>query len=602
MKTLAFKQIREYIITFKLPLLVLLTIIISVILNLGLHFPQLANLILLAIVILGSFNLFKTNIVALFHGKYALDYIALLAILVGVFSGQYLVAAVIVLMLSGGETLEEYGTNQAKQSLSALIDRIPNNVTLWENNTVGQTIRIDQVKIGHKIMIRKGEVVPLDGTLISKAGLIDESSLTGEPYIADKLQGDIVRSGTINAGETLVINVTKVEKDSTYRKIIDMVQAAQLEKAPLIRLADKYSTIFTIITLVISAAAYLLSHDFTRVLAVLVIATPCPLILATPIALMGGMNASAKRRIIMKKLSSIEVLSRIDTIIFDKTGTITLGKPLVKNVTILDPAYSEEQVYTIADAIERNSLHPLAKAITKIVKNKHYPTKHAKNVTEIIGSGITGEVDGKIFEIAKVPDVTEMAVQLTHMQKQIAVFVFEDTLKENSKAIIKHLKKLGVALYIYSGDKQEAVERILQQLGENVNVKAECTPEDKMNEIKLLKKEGKTTAMIGDGINDAPALAIADVGIVFSNEEQTAASEAADVILLGGDLSLVIQALQISKLTIKIALQSIIFGIGLSILGMLFAAMGIIVPIIGAFIQEGIDILVILNALRASKY
>ncbi|HZZ98777.1 MAG TPA: heavy metal translocating P-type ATPase [Candidatus Saccharimonadia bacterium] len=601
MKVLRVKTILEILKTFYLPLFVFVSICAALILQYLLQFPDVARWLLLVVVIVGSLPLFKENLLELFHKKYALDYIALLAIIVGVISGQYLVAAIIVLMLAGGTTLEDYGTAKAKQSLTALTHRIPNKVFLWKNEAIGERVANDSVAVGQEIFIRKGEVIPLDGTLVSERGYLDESSLTGEPYTVEKLLGDQIRSGTVNTGDGVVVLVTKVSKDSTYNKIIALVRAAQEEKAPLIRLADKYSTVFTLITLTLSALAFLISHDITRVLAVLVIATPCPLILATPIALMGGMNAAAKRRIIMKKLASIEALSRITTVIFDKTGTITLGKPRITSVRITDTAYTREQLYAIAEAIERNSMHPLANAIVQAAHELKAKRLFAKDVKEELGSGISGAIDGKTYTLSKIHNADGMAIQITHNTKQLAVFEFEDQLKANSREIIQQLKRLGLDILIFTGDKKAAADKIASQLGERVIVKADCSPEDKQIGIRELKKAGKITAMIGDGINDAPALAAADVGIVFSNEEQTAASEAADIVFLAGDFSAVIQVIEISKRTIDIAKQSIFIGIGLSVIGMLFATWGVVPPVLGAFFQEGIDVFVIFNALRASR-
>ncbi len=586
---------------FKLPIAVLIGIILSLISQYIFHQTQLGKIVLLVIVAIGSYDLFRENILMLLHKKFALDYIAMLAIIVSLVSGEYLVAAIIVLMLAGGIKLEQYGSLQAKRSLTALVDRLPNKVTQWIKGSAADQVVIGEVKIGTEILVRKGEVVPLDGIMVSPTGLTDESSLTGEPYMMDKVKGDIIRSGTVNVGEIMVVRVTKKEMDSTYYRIIKMVKAAQEEKTPFIRLADRYSTVFTIVTLAIAVFAYLISHQLDHVLAVLVIATPCPLILATPIALMGGMNAAAKKRIIMKRLASIEVLSRVGTIVFDKTGTITLGRPFIKKLTILDESYTHEQLCGIAEAIERNSLHPLAKAIVEEARKKKHPLKYATGVKEIIGSGITGEVDGQKYTLAKLSGQKGMMIQITKNNKRIGVFEFEDRIKENSKEIISKLRRLGLELFIYTGDKKEAALEVVKQLGSQVEIKAECTPEDKKRGIEELKNQGKVTAMIGDGINDAPALALADCGMVFSNEEQTAASEAADVVFLGGDFSSVLKVIDISKKTITIALQSILFGIGISTAGMLLAAFGIIPPVAGAFFQETIDILVIINALRASR-
>ncbi|MCX6023041.1 MAG: HAD-IC family P-type ATPase [Chloroflexi bacterium] len=307
--------------TFRIPAVVLLGILVALALQAA-SFNQPAAAALLAVVVLGSYQLFYDTVVGLLQRRFALDFIAVLAILVSVGSGEFLVAAVIALMLSSGQALEAYGVAQAKKSLTGLIDRIPRHIVLWEGARAGRTESIAAVQIGQEVLVRRGEVIPLDGVLVSDAGLTDESSLTGEPYMIDKVRGDQIRSGTVNVGDAIVVKVIRREEDSTYHKIVKMVEEAQEEKAPLVRLADRYSVWFTGVTLVIAAFAYLISGDVNRILAVLVVATPCPLILATPIALMGGVNAAARKRIIVKKLSALEVLSRVRTIILDKTGTI----------------------------------------------------------------------------------------------------------------------------------------------------------------------------------------------------------------------------------------------------------------------------------------
>ncbi|MEI6533541.1 MAG: heavy metal translocating P-type ATPase [Candidatus Roizmanbacteria bacterium] len=591
--------VKEIITTFAIPLFVLGGILLSLVATYILKSRELTILILIPVIISGSLKLIRDTYNSIIHKQFALDYIALLAITVGLLTGNFLVSAVIVLMLSGGTQLEEYGMQRAKRSLTSLTDRIPHMVILAQTN---EEIAIEKIEVGQLILVRKGEVIPLDGILVSKSGLTDESSLTGEPYIIDKEKGDILRSGTINMGNSIMIEVTKAEKDSTYRKIIDMVRKAQTEKAPMIRLANKYSTIFTLLTFFLAGLAYYISQDFGRVLAVLVIATPCPLILATPIALMGGMNASAHRRIIVKRLAGIETLSRIDTIIFDKTGTITLGKPIVSDLKIYNDTLTKEEIISYASAIEHNSLHPLAKAINQYAKEEKIASISVANVSEEIGQGISGTIKGTVYKLSKAKTNVGMAIDMFTGTDHIARFSFEDQMKENSKKIVAELYKKGLELHIFTGDKQASADEIAKKLGSYVHIKAECTPEDKKNGIVQLHKKGKVVAMVGDGINDAPALALADVGMVFSNEENTASSEASDIVFLGGDFNTVSEVLLISRRTIQIAKESIFIGIGLSTLGMLFAVAGQVPPVMGAFIQETIDILVIFNALRASVY
>ncbi|MCL4366199.1 cadmium-translocating P-type ATPase [Patescibacteria group bacterium] len=586
---------------FRTPLICFSGIILYLILKLlGISFV--ADIIIILVTILGSYQLFWESFKKLAARRFAIDYIAILAISVSLYTHEFLVAAILALMVSTGRTLESYAVSQAKKSLTGLIERIPNEVLLWEKGKAGEKIQIKEVKIGQQIFIRKGEVIPLDGKLISEVGQTDESSLTGEPYFIDKIEGDILRSGTVNIGNPIVLEVTKTEGDSTYNKIIELVKKAQEEQSPFVRLADRYSTVFTIVTLIIAAFALFASNfDLTRVLSVLAIATPCPLIIATPVALLGGVNCAAKKRIIVKKLASLENLAKADTVIFDKTGTITLGKPRLTKIQITTKEFDQKQILAIAESLERNSLHPLAKAIVVSARESKAPTLHATKIEEVIGQGISGMVGKQRFTIAKVKNDVGMTIELTSKGKSLAIFTFEDELKPDSKSDFAKLKALGLKLLIFTGDKQDAAEKIVEQLGLNIELRTQMSPEQKQDGVKELQKMGKTVAMIGDGINDAPSLALANVGLVFSNEEQTSASEAADIVFLGGDFSQVSTSLQIAKRTIKIALQSILFGIGLSTAGMVFASFGFIPPIFGAGLQEAIDVAVIINALRASR-
>ncbi|MBI2086382.1 cadmium-translocating P-type ATPase [Candidatus Daviesbacteria bacterium] len=585
---------------FRIPLTVLIGILAYLVLKITGQ-TNFANISIISVTILGSYQLFWQTLKDLIKKRFALDYIAILAISVSLYTQQYLVAGILALMITSGRTLEDYAVSQAKKSLTGLIDRIPSEVLLWETDKAVEKVKIKDVQIGQEIFIRKGEVIPLDGNLVSPTGQTDESTLTGEPYFIDKIEGDVLRSGTVNVGNPIIIEVTKTEGNSTYSKIIELVKKAQEEQSPFVRLADRYSTFFTLITLGIAAFAYITSNfDLTRVLSVLAIATPCPLIIATPVALLGGVNSAAKRRIIIKKLASLENLAKIDTIVFDKTGTITLGRPKLTEVTLQTKSFTEKQILGIAESLERNSLHPLAKAVVAKARQNHAPLIHAKQVAEIIGYGISGIVGKEKFTLSKVKNDLGMTIELTSKGRTLALFKFEDELKTDTQQSFEKLRSFGLDLKIFTGDKEQAAKKIVEQLNLNIETRAQMSPEDKLSGVKDLQKMGKTVAMIGDGINDAPALALANVGLVFSNEEQTSSSEAADIVFLGGDFTSVFESLNIAKNTIKIAKQSIFFGIGLSIAGMILASFGFIPPIFGAGIQEVIDVAVILNAIRAS--
>ncbi|MEP7166393.1 MAG: heavy metal translocating P-type ATPase [Candidatus Woesebacteria bacterium] len=575
---------------FFVPVIVLTGIIVFLLTHL--------SFLLLVVIVIGSIELVIDTARSVYQRKFALDYIAIVAILTGIFTGEYLVAAVIVLMLAGGNTLEKYGVRKAKSALTKLTSRIPHSVTLALHNQIKE---IATVTIGEEILVRKGEVIPLDGSLVSDAALIDESSLTGEVFAQSKHKTMLLRSGTINIGNPIIIRVRTIDKDSTYRKIIAMVELAQQEKSPLIRIADRYSVIFTIITFTIVAVTYALTGDVQRVLAILVLATPCPLILATPIALMGGVNAAASRRIIIKSLSSLEVLSRVKAMLFDKTGTLTLGKPELRTITILDRKLAESQVLALAAGLESQSLHPLAKAILREANHQKITAEDFTHIQEKIGEGISGINAGKHYHFAKF-EKEEMVVGFWQEKTCIATFAFADVVKPDAVATLRSLQQQGMALSLYTGDENTHTQQFLKDLGLSFSVHTHCTPEDKQKGIHELQSKHIVTAMIGDGINDAPALAAADVGMVFSNEEQTASSEAADIVFLNGNLDSVSDAVAISHHTLLIATQSIFFGIGLSIIGMVAAAFGFIPPITGALLQEVIDVAVILNALRASTW
>lgn len=592
--------VKRLTIAFFIPGIIFTGLLLGVILTI-IKLQLAASLILLLITILGSYTMFLESWKALFKKQFALDYIAMLAVIVSVLSQEYIVAGLIALMISSGKTLEDYGVSQARQNLTKLIDRIPNTVTLFKNGAPASVIEIEKLVPGMQIFIRRGEVIPVDGFLLSKTTQTDESSLTGEPYLIDKEKGDVMRSGTINLGDAIAVQVQKTTQNSTYNKIIELVKSAQNEKAPLVRLADKYSTFFTLVTAVICIFAFWYSRSMYGVLAVLVVATPCPLILATPIALLGGINASAKKRIIMKSLASLEVLSRATTFIFDKTGTITLGRPIVSKIQVLKKSLDEKEVLCIAAAVERNSLHPLAKAIVSYAKDKKAKTKTATDIKEIIGRGIEAKIGKTTYSLMKEVNVEGMVIAVSEDGQKIAEIHFDEEIKEDSVHVVEKLKRIGLEMRIFTGDKLSSAQKVVDKLGHDILIKAECSPEDKLEGIKELQLHGKVVAMVGDGINDAPALALADVGIVFSNEEQTAASEAADVVFLGSDFTLVYESLIISKKTINIALQSIIAGIGISIICMILASVNLIPPVVGAFLQEAIDVAVIINALRTSR-
>lgn len=587
--------------SFLVPTLVLLSILCWAGLSLILESNWLSLAVIGLGIVLGSGKLLSDTWQSLKNKSFALDYIAILAIGTGLITGNYLVAAVIVLMMSGGNALEDYAQTKAKQSLTALKSRLPNQVLVLDDQGQSILVAIEQIKVGSKILVRKGEVVALDGTLIEASCTIDESSLTGEATPVTHHLGELIRSGTVNVGQAFSLSTTTTTTDSTYHRIVELVQEAEHARAPFIQLADQLSGWFTLVTIVLAIIAYLVSGELTRVLAVLVIATPCPLILATPIALVGGMSAAARQRIIFKQLASLETLAKVDTLVFDKTGTLTLGIPQLEQIECLSNSLTTDQALAVAAALERNSLHPFAKAIVNSATNRQLELPQVSHVTEVIGQGLEGAVADKIYSISGDPKQQDSRVILKQEEQPIATFTFSDQIKADTKSVLAKLESMGLKLHLFTGDTAERAKQFLTQIDVRISVKADLKPEDKLNFIQSMPTEA-TVAMIGDGINDAPALAAADVGLVFSHQEHTASSEAADVVLLGGTLSLVWISMYLAKRTMAIAKQSMYVGLGLSLLGMTLAVAGWLPPLAGALTQEIIDVVVILNALRTVRW
>ncbi|MDD2657401.1 MAG: heavy metal translocating P-type ATPase [Candidatus Pacebacteria bacterium] len=535
-------------------------------------------------------------------GRWSLDYIAFLAMMLAAFTHEYLAGAVIALMYTGGEALETYASRRALASLSALLARIPKAVLVKSVSGAMESVPLALVSAGATIIVRGGELVPLDGYLTSPRAVLDLANLTGEPLPETAAEGAFVKSGSVNAGEAFELRVSGTLATSTYAKIIDLVKDAERNQAPFVRLSARANLPFTLLTLLISGAAYLLSGDSARVLAVLVIATPCPLIIAAPVAFIGGLSRAAGRNIIVKTPAALEVIARVTTVFFDKTGTLTLGTPRLTGITLLDAHATETRALSLAAALEFHSIHPLAHAVISAAKERHFTPAPAHNVQEIVGTGITGAVDGHYVSLEQAPEEQHreggISLLLSEDGAPIATLHFNDVLKDDAKKLLADFAESGLRVAVLTGDRKEHAEAIFDGLA--IDICADCTPEEKYRIVEEAKGRGETVAMIGDGLNDAPALARADVGIVFSGTENSASIEAADVAILGHDLALIRELFALAKRSVRIAGESVYAGIGLSTIGMLFAAGGSIAPVEGALMQEGIDIAVIVNALRAA--
>ena len=454
--------------------------------------------------------------------------------------------------------------------------------------------------------------MPVDAKIISGASLVDESSITGESLPVAVIKGDIVLSGSINGEDTLIIKAIRSAENSQYSQIIKLVKAASDSNAPFIRLADRYAVPFTIISLIIAITAWILSSDPKRFAEVLVVATPCPLLIAAPVALISGMSRAARHGIIIKSGGVLERLSEIKTAVFDKTGTLTYSRLKIASVVSANKKISEKSVVSLAASAEQQSVHILAKAITEYAKSNKIKIKKASSVTESNGSGLIAQLGKDTVVVGRIEFLKKQNIKVkeTSLFNHTSIYIaknsvymgaitFEDEVRENAKYTIDELKRLGIQNFVMlTGDKKETANKIGGQIG-IVNIHAECLPTDKLNFMKSLKD--RPVMMVGDGVNDAPVLAASDLGIAMGAHGETAASESADVVVMLDDISKVPQVVEISKRTMKIARQSIYIGIGASIVLMLIATTGRIPAIVGAGLQELIDIIVIANALRAHR-
>jgi heavy metal translocating P-type ATPase len=544
-------------------------------------------------------------------GSYGIDVLAITAIVTSVTLGQYWAGIVIVLMLTGGESLEDYAEHRAKSELDALLSQAPQTAQVIRKGKT-LTVKVDDIHVGEKVFIKAGELVPVDATVLEGTASFDEASLTGESQPQMKQVGDMLLSGSINLDGPVTVKTTALAEDSQYQQIIRLVRAASANQAPFVRLADRYSLPFTFIALAIASAMWALSGHAVRFLEVLVVATPCPLILAAPIAIISGMARASRYGIIVKTGSALERLAAAKTIAFDKTGTLTRGELSVTAVT----SYGEltkDQVLGLAASLEQGSNHVVAQALVSAAHTQKIKLTKAKHVKEIAGRGLQAQLKGQQLlvgrlslleehEVAlpakfKKDSVTQTAVYLAVAGELAGVISFSDEPRAEAAATLQRLQALGLQQTIMvTGDNQATADIVAQQLGIG-QVYAETLPADKLNIVEKITQ--RPVAFVGDGINDAPVLTAADVGIALGARGSTAASESADVVIMVDDLSRVADGLEIAKRSFGIARQSIRVGIGLSFLLMLVFATGKFSPLAGALIQEVVDVIVIFNALRA---
>ncbi|MGZ4108735.1 MAG: heavy metal translocating P-type ATPase, partial [Actinomycetota bacterium] len=544
------------------------------------------------------------------------DLIALLAMVFALAFGQYLAGAVIALMLSSGRALEAYADARARRELSSLLARAPRTVHRYEDGEL-RSVDVELVQPGDLLLVKPGEVLPVDGLLAGAAAVLDESALTGESRPVERAQGDPIRSGAVNAGSAFDLRATATSEESTYAGIVRLVEEAQRRKAPFVRLADRYALIFIPVTLAIAGGAWLVTGDAVRALAVLVVATPCPLILAAPIAIVAGISRSARRGIIVKGGGALETLARGTVLLFDKTGTLTSGVPEIADVEVFTNV-SPDELLRLAASLDQVSPHVLAAAIVRAARHRGLSLVFPDGVHEEHGSGIEGKVDGRVVALGKTAWVTRGAPlparardvrRRSAMDGSSCVFVaidgavagaliLDDPIRPDTPRVIRTLRRAGIKrVVMVTGDHPDVAESVGISIGVD-GILSERDPTDKVDAVTAERESG-VTVMVGDGVNDAPALAAADVGVAMGARGATASSEAADVVLVVDRLDRLAEAMRISHRSRAIALQSIAIGMGLSFVGMAFGAVGLLPPVWGAMVQEAIDVAVILNALRA---
>jgi heavy metal translocating P-type ATPase len=617
---------------------------------------DIANWILLAVALLGGIPLLWETLKQLFHKEFGVDVIAILAIGGSIALGQYLAGALVVLMLSGGEALEAYALRRARSSLSALAECAPRAAHIWRNEEL-ITIPAEQVEVDMVIVVKPGEQIPVDGTVTTGSSNVSEADLTGEPVPVRKSPGSLVLSGSVNLDGVLEIRTNKCSAESKYAQIVHLVEEAQAQKAPIHRLADRYSVWFTIAAVSLAGLAWALSGDSVVALAVMVCASPCPLILATPIAIMSGIDLAARNGIIAKSGACIEQLGSVDIVVFDKTGTLTLGMPKVTAVVRpeqdradyearnsnedsdipFNTESEEDTLLRLAASVEQLSTHILSRSVVEAAQERSLPLSSADDFEEIFGKGVRGRVpliaqdqrairpgEGNEVEVAvgnrtfmqhldiPIPDTLlaerERRVEngqicsFLAVNKQVeGLVVLNDVPRAEISRLSPDLRVEGIKETILLTGDGEVVAQQIGKIAQVDRVISKCLPEDKVRTVKELEQQGHRVLMVGDGINDAPVLASATVGMALGTQGLTAAASAADTVLLSTDILRVVRAVRLGRQVMRIAVQGIWVGMALSGIAMIFAAFGFISPAAGALIQEAFDVIVILNALRAGR-
>jgi heavy metal translocating P-type ATPase len=547
------------------------------------------------------------------------DAIALVAIAGALALGEYLAGAVVALMLSGGNALEAAAGRRARLELPALLERAPRIAHRRRGERI-EEIPVDEIAIGDRVLVRAGEVVPVDGLVSSAEAVLDESMLTGEALPATRRRGDPVRSGTANAGDAFELHASRAAAESSYAAIVRLVREAEKQKAPFVRMADRYAAFLLPLTLIVGGTAWATSGDAVRALAVFVVATPCPLILAAPIALLSGVSRAARAGVIVKGAATIEQLGAARAVLLDKTGTVTLGAPGIASIVSFNGLASDE-LLRLAASLDQLSAHVLAEALVHGAQARGLSLSFPRDVVEDAGQGIEGSVEGHRIAVGSTAWLESRgyaaldratrngsgsgkATILVGLDRDLAGYiVMADHLRPEAAELVPALRAVGIRhIALVTGDRRQIGEEIGARLGVD-RIYTEQSPADKLELVRAIRSrpELRPVVMVGDGVNDAPALALADVGIAMAGAGATVSSETADAVVLGDRVGRIVDAVRIGRRSLAIALQSVVAGLALSIAAMGFAAFGFIGPVAGALLQEAIDVAVILNALRALK-
>lgn len=551
---------------------------------------------------------------SLSRGEVGLDIVAALSMSAALAFGETLAAAVVAVMYAGGSFLESFAEGRARREMRDLLARVPRSATRHRDGGL-EEVALDAILPGDLLLIRQGDVVPVDGTIASATAFLDTSALTGEALPQRLDRGAAAMSGSTNAGDAFDLTATREARDSTYAGIVRLVEAAQRSRAPMARLADRWSLGFLVLTLAIAGAAWWFTADPIRAVAVLVVATPCPLILAVPVALVAGLSRAAHFGVLVKGARPLEAMARVRTLILDKTGTLTDGRPQIVSIESRG-GIADEDILRLAAALDQASRHPVAQAIVAEARARGLALPIPRDVTETPGEGVTGRVDGQDVILGSGGFVTSrLGTPAEALPGRAAGFVvvciavdgrlaghlvMSDPLRAGAQAMLTALRQQGITrLLLATGDRAEVARRVTAGLDLDA-IHADLTPEGKVRVVQQ-ERAGGPVMMVGDGVNDAPALAAADVGVAMGARGAAASAEAADVVLLVDRIDRIATGVEVARRSRRIALQSVIAGIGLSVLGMIAAALGHVTPVQGAVLQEVIDVAVILNALRALR-